>query len=653
MLRLPLRLLGLALLLILSACSIDDDDGGDGTIPNDKPEAAFSYLCDDLTCSFTDESTDSDGVIATWTWRFGDDSENSREQNPRYTYADSGTYEVCLIVVDDIGDMSDPFCQDVETGGAALVASFTVLHTNDHHGRFWRNRLGEYGMAARKTLIDQITAEVEAAGGEVLLLSGGDINTGVPESDLQDAEPDFLGMNLLGYDAMAVGNHEFDNPREVLAQQEADANFPFLSANIYEEASGTRLFDSHATFTVNGINIAVIGLTTEDTPFTSNPDNTVGLEFRDPKAEAALLIPEIMANESPDLVFGLTHMGHYANGNNGSNAPGDVALAESLPEGALDLIVGGHSQNPACVNEDGTYTDFSPGDPCVPDMKNGTYIVQAVDWGKYVGRADFEYFDDDTLSLVNYALVPVNLVDDNDEIIGEPIVEDPDVITALQPFQDAGAGILDEVVATTDGKLEGDRGVVRVQQTNLGRLIATAQLTTAEADFGLINSGGVRASIAGPEAPEATADVQLRDVYTVQPFGNVVATATMTGAEVAAYLGEVATKTGGGYPQIAGVTMTVDCTADPASTAATITLIGDAAFDPAATYTFSTTNFSAGGGDNYPVIPVVETGVVDAIALSDFMEVTLEGVVTTADFEPAGEITFVNGSETNCEQPAP
>lgn len=96
----------------------------------------------------------------------------------------------------------------------------TILHTNDHHGHFWRSDYGEYGLSAQKTLVDGIRKEVAAEGGSVLLLSGGDINTGVPESDLQDAEPDFRGMNLIGYDAMAVGNHEFDNPLSVLRQQE-------------------------------------------------------------------------------------------------------------------------------------------------------------------------------------------------------------------------------------------------------------------------------------------------------------------------------------------------------------------------------------------------------------------------------------------------
>ncbi|HCG6693302.1 TPA: metallophosphoesterase [Vibrio parahaemolyticus] len=95
----------------------------------------------------------------------------------------------------------------------------TILHTNDHHGRFWKDNNSQLGMAARKSLIDSIRAEVKSNGGEVLLLSGGDINTGVPESDMQHAKPDFLGMKQLGYDAMAVGNHEFDVPYGVMRMQ--------------------------------------------------------------------------------------------------------------------------------------------------------------------------------------------------------------------------------------------------------------------------------------------------------------------------------------------------------------------------------------------------------------------------------------------------
>ena len=107
--------------------------------------------------------------------------------------------------------------------------------------------------------MDGIRKEVAAQGGSVLLLSGGDINTGVPESDLQDAEPDFRGMNLIGYDAMAVGNHEFDNPLSVLRQQEKWSKFPFLSANIYQKSTGERLFKPWALFKRQDLKIAVIG----------------------------------------------------------------------------------------------------------------------------------------------------------------------------------------------------------------------------------------------------------------------------------------------------------------------------------------------------------------------------------------------------------
>lgn len=162
----------------------------------------------------------------------------------------------------------------------------TVLHTNDHHGRFWQNKYGEYGMAARKTLIDELRAEVAADGGSTLLLSGGDINTGVPESDLQDAEPDFKGMSKIGYDAMALGNHEFDNPLDVLFKQQEWANFPMLSANIYDKETGQRMFQAYQMFNRQGIKIAVIGLTTEDTAKIGNPEFIGGIDFRDPKVEA-------------------------------------------------------------------------------------------------------------------------------------------------------------------------------------------------------------------------------------------------------------------------------------------------------------------------------------------------------------------------------
>ncbi|EIV8504587.1 bifunctional UDP-sugar hydrolase/5'-nucleotidase [Vibrio parahaemolyticus] len=503
---------------------------------------------------------------------------------------------------------------------AESCTKFTVLHTNDNHGRFWENSKGEYGMAARKTLIDSIRAEVEANGGETILLSGGDINTGVPESDMQDAEPDFVGMNLIGYDAMAVGNHEFDNALSVLDKQAELADFPMLAANIYRKdtdgkVTDERYFAPYKVFTINGLKVAVVGLTTKDTAKLVNPDNVANIHFADPQIEIKKVLKEIEANETVDLVFATTHMGHYQDGNHGSEAPGDVLLARSLKDGELDAIIGGHSQNPVCM-EPGTndYADFKPGDDCMPDRQNGTWIMQAHEWGKYVGRADFEYYDN-KLHLASYKLIPVNLkakdANGDYQFIGDEIQPDATVKSTLQPYQDQGQALLDVRVSETDGKLEGDRGVVRSQQTNLGHLLGEAYRTyeLVKADFGVMNSGGVRDSI-------QAGDITYRDVLTVQPFGNFVTKATMTGKEVKEYLDVVATKSAGSgaYAQLDNITLDVDCDAG----SVTITDINGKGFNLDATYTFAVISFSAAGGDDYPVIQVESTQMTDASVLREF-----------------------------------
>lgn len=526
-----------------------------------------------------------------------------------------------------------------EAGDACTI--FTVLHTNDNHGRFFENKYGEYGMAARKTLIDQIRAEVESNGGESILLSGGDVNTGVPESDLQDARPDFVGMNLIGYDAMAVGNHEFDNPLSTVDMQRELAEFPMLAANIYK-ADGTRYFDAYKVFDVNGVRIAVVGLTTEDTAKIANPEFIGDLTFTDPKEELKKVIQNIKDADEADLVFATTHMGHYADGAHGNNAPGDVALARAMAEGELAAVIGGHSQNPVCMEGDAYDPEFTPGGECKPDVQNGTFIMQAHEWGKYVGQANFEYFND-KLHLASYKLIPVNLKEKNEEgervLIGEEIIPDATVLEIMQQYQDKGQEELLEVIGTTDGKLEGDRGVVRTQQTNLGRLIAEAQRTKVDADFAVMNSGGVRDSI---EAGEIT----YKDVLTVQPFGNSITLSTLTGAEITEYLNVVATvdigETGSGaYPQLVGIKMDVDCEAKTVA----ISDINGKGYSDDASYSFTVPSYNAAGGDGYPVLTPVMTGYVDAEVMYTFIKDT--GDIKVADFAPvAGEIQFLNSNST-------
>ncbi len=517
--------------------------------------------------------------------------------------------------------------------------NITILHTNDHHGHFWRNEYGEYGLAAQKTLVDSVRREVTAQGGSVLLLSGGDINTGVPESDLQDAEPDFRGMNLIGYDAMAVGNHEFDNPLSVLRQQEKWAKFPLLSANIYQKSTNERLFKPWAIFKPQGIKIAVIGLTTDDTAKIGNPEYFTDIEFRKPADEAKLVIQELQQNEKPDVIIAATHMGHYDNGDHGSNAPGDVELARARPAGARSMIVGGHSQDTVgMASENKKQVDYVPGTPCAPDRQNGTWIVQAHEWGKYVGRADFQ-FRNGEMKLVRYQLIPINLKKkvtwDNgqtERVLYTPqIPENPQMLSLLTPFQKKGQAQLMVKIGSVNGRLEGDRSKVRFVQTSMGHLILNAQIARTGADFAVMSGGGIRDSIEG-------GDITYKDVLKVQPFGNTLVYVDMTGKEVLEYLTAVAQKKpdSGAYPQFANVSFTAS-----GGTLNDVKIKGEPV-DPAKTYRMATLSFNATGGDGYPPIDkkpgYVNTGFVDAEVLKQYIQQSSPLDVNA--FEPKGEVSW-------------
>lgn len=507
----------------------------------------------------------------------------------------------------------------------------TVLHTNDHHGRFWKNSDGEYGMAARKTLIDGIRADVAAKGGYSLLLDGGDVNTGVPESDLQDAVPDFKGMNLIGYDAMAVGNHEFDKPLSVLKMQRDLAQFPMLSANIYE--GGERKFAPYKIFNLGGVRVGVMGLTTEDTYKMVHPDNVKNIEFRSVIAEAAKVVPELRAKA--DVVIAATHMGHYEDGKHGTQAPGDVQMARAVK--GIDLVVGGHTQNPACMKAENVLDRaYVPGTECKPDRQNGTWIVQAHEWGKYVGRADFEYRNGE-FKLVKYALIPVNLKKtvkaadgkSSKQNYAEVIAENKDMLALLSPHQAFGQQKLGVQIGATDGRLEGDRSVVRAKPASMGVIIGMAMMDKTKADFSVVNSGGVRDSIpAGP--------ITYKDVLKVQPFGNIVSTVDLTGKEVMDYLNAAAKMSvgSGAFPQFAGLQLVI------AEGKVSSASIKGASIDPSQTYRMAINDFQAAGGDGYPKLTshpsYVNTGFVDADVLRAY--IVAKSPLKAADFEPGGAV---------------
>ncbi|MDH5329962.1 MAG: 5'-nucleotidase C-terminal domain-containing protein, partial [Aquincola sp.] len=311
--------------------------------------------------------------------------------------------------------------------------------------------------------------------------------------------------------------------------------------------------------------------------------------------------------------------------------PGDVEMARAVK--GLDLIVGGHSQNPVCMTGENKRNDaYVPGQPCAPDRQNGAWIVQAHEWGKYVGRADF-VIAGGKVELVKYQLLPVNLkqrqADNTKKVYTEQIPEDAAVREFLKPFQDNGAARLTLPVGETVGVFDGERNRVRSQPTNLGVMIARSMQERTGADLAIMNAGGVRDSL-----PDGK--ITYRDVLKVQPFANQISLVRLSGAELLKYLEAVAKMTpgSGAFPQTVGVQMVIE------GGALREAKVNGQPIDARREYRLAINNFTAGGGDGYPKLSDhpghVNTGFNDADVMRAF--IAARSPIRAADFAPASDV---------------
>jgi 5'-nucleotidase/UDP-sugar diphosphatase len=327
-------------------------------------------------------------------------------------------------------------------------------------------------------------------------------------------------------------------------------------------------------------------------------------------------------------------MGHFTDGRHGVNSPGDVAMARSLgPDNGLHLIIGGHSQNPVCMLQENIRNDaYVPGGACAPDRQNGTWIVQAHEWGKFVGRADFE-ISAGKVELLRYQLIPINLkrrnADGTRTPFTEAIAEDPAVRAALQPFQERGQERLGLTVGEAVGIFDGDRARVRQQPTNLGLLLARAMRERSGADLAVVNAGGIRDSL-----PEGR--ISWRDLLKVQPFGNQLAVVELTGRELLEWLATPARMTpgAGGYPQTDGLQMRIEAGVLKEAR------VQGRPIDAQRVYRLAINQFTASGGDGYPVLDkhpgYVNTGLVDADVLREYF--VKRSPLRAADYAPGDDI---------------
>ena len=458
------------------------------------------------------------------------------------------------------------------TGTSELV----VLHTNDYHGhplKFYNYPAPDVGgLPAIATIAEQTRAEYE----NVLILDAGDLNTGRPESNFYESAPDIIGYNYIGYDAMTLGNHEFDKPLEVLEAQKKLAAFPFLSANVrYDD--GSPVAEPYIVKNVGGIRVGIFGLTTSETPKVTMPTITGSLVFEDEVSAARRMVAELAPQT--DIIIALTHMGLYDDNSRGSRR---VAAAVN----GIDLVIDGHSHSNI---EEAVWV-------------NGTPIVQAWNWGLIVGKAVLTVTDGEVADF-SWEPIPVNLKDRGKDAEGNTVYtyvdreipEDPFLLAALQPYADQVEVLLSQEIGTAASLF--DNEAVRTRETGLGNLVADAMLWATKSqgtDFAIQNGGGIRAAI--PEGP-----ISKKVIYEVLPFDNSVMTVEMTGREVQAmfdYIAEIP-RGNGAFPQVSqGVKFTVDF-----GTGETRNLrINGRAVDPNRVYKVATNSFMAAGGDGYTMM---------------------------------------------------
>ncbi|MGG0716998.1 5'-nucleotidase C-terminal domain-containing protein [Robertmurraya massiliosenegalensis] len=565
----------------------------------------------------------------------------------RYTYNYQGNAQVLdhILVSNrlaagaelDIVNFNSPYME--EHGRAsdhdALVAqldltveegpfTLSLLHTNDTHAYVEQ-------FPRLFTAVNELRTEKENS----LLLNAGDVFSGTLYFRQYLGLADLYFMNQLGFDAMTLGNHEFDKDSATLANFITQADFPIVSSNINmtNDPELGPLFNDRIGGNneqgeifpaiikeVDGEEVGIFGLTTEDTTFLANPGERVVFEDAIEKANETVALLEA---QGVDKIIALSHLGYQP----------DVNLAEQVD--GIDVIVGGHS-----------HTTLE--EPVVVEKAEPTLIVQANEYLNYLGVLEVTFdengviadFAGELKSLSEYA---------EDQVALEKVEEFKEPLTELQK----------QVVGNTSVPLNGEREDVRSKETNLGNLIADGMVAKANESIptyiAMQNGGGIRASI-------DEGDITLGEVLTVLPFGNNLVTLDLTGEEILAALEHSVSAPGaGGFMQVSGLKFKYDPekpVGERVWYVEALTANGYEELQVDSTYRVATNAFTADGGDGYTMFKtakdegrISELYIVDFEVFTSYLEVhdpvspSVEGRIiaeTEVEESPVPEAPVVN-----------
>lgn len=435
------------------------------------------------------------------------------------------------------------------TPAHAREVNLRILYVNDFHGFAKpyqplgsQERLG--GAAYLAAAVNKLRREKPS-----LLLAAGDMIQGHSWTNLFQGESCIAWMNLLRFDAMVAGNHEFDFGQEVLKKRMAAARFPVLGANVEGFQDGLK---PYVIKKIKGLKVAIIGVVTPDTPQATHPRNVQGLKFLPPAVAVEKYLPQL--RKEADLVIVLSHIGYQA----------DRELAARVP--GIGVIVGGHSHTKLLE----------------PTVINQTIIVQAWEHAKALGVLDLTLADG-----------KIKTWSGRLEMI-KPVLgrEDQAVAGLVQRYEVKVNKILGQKIGEAALDLDGEQ--VRLRETNLGDFLADILRRTAGADAAIINGGGIRASI-----PQG--EITAKEIYEVLPFDNYLVAVKLTGKQIREALEHGVSGAGEGagrFPQVSGLAFTYSPKA-PAGSRVKEVRLGGRPLDPQKEYVVATNDFMAAGGDGY------------------------------------------------------
>ncbi len=470
----------------------------------------------------------------------------------------------------------------------------TVLHTNDVHSRFLEfERFGNacrpreseegqcFGGAARRaTLVEQIRGEVP----HTLLLDAGDQFQGTLFYSRFKGTAASRVMNHMAYDAMVVGNHEFDDGPATLATFAAEIDFPLLATNVdwSAEPALEGLLVRSAVLERGGRRIGLVGYITEETPSLSSPGPNLAFEPIGERLQAAIAELE---GDGVDVILALSHAGMGR----------DLEIARTVA--GIDLVIGGHT-NTLLHNDDenaeGPYPTWVEG-----PQGNRVPVITAFAWGMYLGRIDLTFDGDGVLT----------------SAVGHPILLDgsvePDETTAhlIEPLAEEVASFSGELVGAAAVELRGDERTCRFGECALGNLIADALLAEGRAsgaEVALHNSGSIRSTI-------PAGAISIGQVLEVLPFGNTMSTFGLRGDDLRAVLEHSVSRAEdpnndgtGRFLQVAGVRFAFDLDQPAGARVDHVEVRGDDGsyepLDPERVYRVVANSFNRSGGDDYTVL---------------------------------------------------